>query len=127
MTEITGDAVKGCALTSTDDHMRRMIGLMKRGARVSLTDIPGDPTFLSSSITGGDARKIAERILAALDPSPRVADLEAENARLRVVLEMISTETKESNEPIGRSVYKALATCGEIADLALSTKEPTHD
>lgn len=38
---------------------------------------------------------------------------------LETALEMISAEAKESNEPIGRSVYKALATCGEIADVAL--------
>lgn len=45
--------------------------------------------------------------------------LKRENAELRDALEMISAESKESNEPIGRSVFKALATCGEIADVAL--------
>ncbi len=53
---------------------------------------------------------------AAIEPSQ---DLASENERLRAALAMISAEAKESNEPIGRSVYKALATCGEIADLAL--------
>lgn len=51
-----------------------------------------------------------------------IAALKAENERLRSALRMISAETKESNEPIGRSVYKALATCGEVADLALSER-----
>lgn len=60
---------------------------------------------------------VAEQsILSALKPAP---DLASENERLRAALEMISAEAKESNEPIGRSVYKALATCGEIADIAL--------
>ncbi|MFC3072403.1 hypothetical protein [Shinella pollutisoli] len=51
--------------------------------------------------------------------SDRIIILEDKISELRTALEMISAETKESNEPIGRSVYKALATCGEIADLAL--------
>jgi hypothetical protein len=42
-------------------------------------------------------------------------------------LRMISVEAKEPNEPIGRSVFKALATCGEIADLALKDKETSHE
>lgn len=42
--------------------------------------------------------------------------------QLSTALEMISAESKESNEPIGRSVFKALATCGEIADVALRAR-----
>jgi len=42
------------------------------------------------------------------------------------VMRMISAEAKESNEPIGRSVFKALATCGEIAYLALQSALSSH-
>lgn len=42
-------------------------------------------------------------------------------AQAEEALRMISAEAKESNEPMGRSVFKALATCGEIADLALQS------
>lgn len=49
----------------------------------------------------------------------------AASAELRAALEMISAEAKESNEPIGRSVFKALAACGEIADVALRARSLT--
>lgn len=53
---------------------------------------------------------------AAVEITLLQRELEAAQEALR----MISAEAKEPNEPIGRSVFKALATCGEIADLALS-------
>jgi len=56
-----------------------------------------------------------------------VDQMEARISELEEALRMISAETKESNEPIGRSVFKALATCGEIADLALLTPLRSED
>ena len=44
-------------------------------------------------------------------------------AALREALKMISQESKEDNSVLGRSVFKALETCGEIADLALAGTE----
>ncbi|OCJ12515.1 hypothetical protein A6U86_05690 [Rhizobium sp. AC27/96] len=64
------------AETTVDDHLRSMLSLMKRGARVSLTDIPNDPTFLSSHIGGGTAQAISEKIerLLAVSASPSDAE-----------------------------------------------------
>jgi hypothetical protein len=53
----------------------------------------------------------------------QVEALHAQVEKAREALRMISVESKEPNEPVGRSVFKALNTCGEIADLALKDKE----
>lgn len=55
--------------------------------------------------------------------SAEITRLQKELETALEALRMISVEAKEPNEPIGRSVFKALATCGEIADLALKDKE----
>lgn len=55
-----------CAETTIDDHLRNLIQLMKRGGRVSVTDIPNDPTFLSSHFGGPMAQAMAEKLEAAL-------------------------------------------------------------
>ncbi|RVT75646.1 hypothetical protein EM858_14460 [Agrobacterium sp. CNPSo 2736] len=52
--------------TTVDDHLRNLIQLMKRGARLKLSDLPDDPSFLSSNIGGGMSQAIAERLEAAL-------------------------------------------------------------
>jgi len=77
-----------------------------------------------SGYAGCSAYEIASRPIPMVmyfinDAKADIATLAAENERLRNALAMIAAETKESNEPIGRSVFKALATCGEIAELAL--------
>ena len=41
-------------------------------------------------------------------------------AKLLEALKMISQESKEDDSVMGRSVFKALRTCGDIADLALA-------
>lgn len=65
---MTSEAEKGAAQTTVQDHLRNMLDLMKRGARINLTNIPNDPTFLSSNIPGEMAKEIAAHIerLAAL-------------------------------------------------------------
>lgn len=70
--------------TTVDDHLRNLIQLMKRGARLKLSDLPDDPSFLSSNIGGGMSQAIAERLEAALsaaepahqDPDPKISQQE---------------------------------------------------
>lgn len=57
---------KQAAYATVDDHLRNMIGIMKRGAHVTLSGIPDDPTFLSSHFSGNYAKAMAEKIEAAL-------------------------------------------------------------
>ena len=63
-----------------------------------------------------------DRMREVLALARQAEAMKREMAELRSALEMISAESKESNEPIGRSVFKALATCGEIADVALRAR-----
>ncbi|QNP81021.1 hypothetical protein [Agrobacterium tumefaciens] len=61
-----------CAEATVDDHLRNLIQLMKRGGRISVTDIPNDPTFLSSHFGGPTAQAIADRLEAALSAAEPV-------------------------------------------------------
>jgi hypothetical protein len=47
---------------------------MKRGARVNASDIPNDPTFLSSNFPSHIAKAMADRIEAALMASDASTD-----------------------------------------------------
>jgi hypothetical protein len=58
--------------TTVDDHLRNLIQLMKRGARLKLFDLPDDPSFLSSNIGGGMSQAIADRLEAALSAAEPV-------------------------------------------------------
>ncbi|EGL63618.1 aspartyl/glutamyl-tRNA amidotransferase subunit B [Agrobacterium sp. ATCC 31749] len=60
---------------SVDDHLRNLIQLMKRGARIKLYDIPDDPSFLISNIGGGMSQVIAQRLEAALPAAEPVASI----------------------------------------------------
>lgn len=64
--------VQGASAT-VDDHLRTLIQLMKRGGRISVTDIPNDPTFLSSHFGGPTAQAMAEKLEAALSAAEPVA------------------------------------------------------
>jgi hypothetical protein len=63
---------KQAAEATVDDHLRRLIQLMKRGGRISVTDIPKDPTFLSSHFGGETVRSMADRLEAALSAAEPV-------------------------------------------------------
>ncbi|NSZ73914.1 hypothetical protein G6L74_09190 [Agrobacterium tumefaciens] len=60
---------------SVDDHLRNLIQLMKRGARIKLYDMPDDPSFLISNIGGGMSQAIAQRLEAALPAAEPVASI----------------------------------------------------
>ncbi|WMT88234.1 hypothetical protein NO932_06395 [Pelagibacterium sp. 26DY04] len=72
---MTDEEFKGAAEATAHDHLRSMLSLMARGARINLSGIPGDPTFLSSNISGETAQELAALIsvqfgrgyMAALD------------------------------------------------------------
>jgi len=57
---------KLAAEATVNDHLRDLIQLMKRGGRISVTDIPNDPTFLSSHFGGPTVHAMAEKLEAAL-------------------------------------------------------------
>lgn len=61
--------------TSVDDHLRNLIRLMKRGARIKLFDIPDDPSLLVSNIGGGMSQAIARRLEAALSAAEPVSSI----------------------------------------------------
>lgn len=50
------------AETTPDMHLRDLIQLMKRGGMVSVTNIPNDPTFVSSHFDGKTAQAMADRV-----------------------------------------------------------------
>lgn len=64
---------KQAAEATVDDHLRNLIQLMKRGGRISVTDIPNDPTFLSSHFGGETVRAMADRLEAALSAAEPVS------------------------------------------------------
>lgn len=66
------EKLTGAAEASLHDHIRSMLNGMKRGARIQLSDIPDDTTFLSSSFPGHISKAMADVIQAALTPDPAV-------------------------------------------------------
>lgn len=64
---------------NVEDHLRNLIQLMKRGARVKLFDIPDDPSLLSSHFGGRMSQAIAERLEAALSAAEPVASIVPEH------------------------------------------------
>lgn len=81
---------------------------------------PNGGFWTCAAATAESPRYIRADFYAAL--ARQAEALQQENAELRTALEMISAESRTDNAPIGRSVFKALATCGEIADVALSAR-----
>ena len=75
--------------------------------------LEGTPLYYGSGEDAAIGEEAADRITA----------LQAQNRKLVEALRMISVEAKEDNSVLGRSVYKAIKACGDMADLAIAEAE----
>lgn len=97
---------------TVDDHLRSMLNLMKRGARISLTDIPNDPTFLSSHIGAGTAQAISKKIEGLLDAGRHGRTKDPHAYLVQAIREISELRDSEAAEPFDDAL--------DIADAALS-------
>lgn len=123
------------AKTPVLEHADRAIEMMKQGARLHLSDIPTDPSMLSSLFSGEVSQEIARRLGVRVSdylmPGNEdfrqgysvgyshaygdVSDLKAGLMAMKEALEQIG---KEAQKATSRDYAVAVSVCQKIADLA---------